>query len=162
MENMKVKNIIIGKQFEDSENLHEFFKIVNKKKMVVNIVEAGDRINIEKNLYFDILWPSSSNMIFENLINNNSIVCKMYYKEFSMLFTGDIEEEAEKKIIKMHSESILKSTCLKIAHHGSKSSSTIELLKKIDPKIALIGVGKDNKFGHPSNEVIKKLEKLRC
>ncbi len=162
MENMKVKNIIIGKQFEDSENLHEFFKIVNKKKMVVSIVEAGDRINIEKNLYFDILWPSSSNMIFENLINNNSIVCKMYYKEFSMLFTGDIEEEAEKKIIKMHSESILKSTCLKIAHHGSKSSSTIELLKKIDPKIALIGVGKDNKFGHPSNEVIKKLEKLRC
>ena len=162
MENMKVKNIIIGKQFEDSENLHEFFKIVNKKKMVVSIVEAGDRINIEKNLYFDILWPSSSNMIFENLINNNSIVCKMYYKEFSMLFTGDIEEEAEKKMIKMHSESILKSTCLKIAHHGSKSSSTIELLKKIDPKIALIGVGKDNKFGHPSNEVIKKLEKLRC
>lgn len=162
MENMKVKNIIIGKQCEDSENLHEFFKIVNKKKMVVSIVEAGDRINIEKNLYFDILWPSSSNMIFENLINNNSIVCKMYYKEFSMLFTGDIEEEAEKKIIKMHSESILKSTCLKIAHHGSKSSSTIELLKKIDPKIALIGVGKDNKFGHPSNEVIKKLEKLRC
>lgn len=162
MENIKVKNIIIGKQFEDSENLHKFFEIVNRKKIIVNVVKAGDRINIERNLYFDILWPSSSNTVFENLINNNSIVCKMYYKEFSMLFTGDIEGEAEKKIIKIHSESILKSTCLKVAHHGSKSSSTIELLKKIRPKIALIGVDKDNKFGHPSNEVIKRLENLRC
>lgn len=56
------------------------------------------RINIEKNLYFDVLWPDSQKMISDNAINNNSLVCKLNYNKFSMLFTGDIEEIAEKRL----------------------------------------------------------------
>ena len=78
-----------------------------------------------------------------------------------MLFTGDIEAIAEKAILKKYSKNlnILKSDILKVAHHGSKTSSITEFIEKIKPKYAIIGVGEDNKFGHPSDSTIQNLEK---
>jgi len=88
------------------------------------------------------LWPKIS-QIQENILNNNSIVAKLSYNDFSILFTGDIEEIAEKHILEEYSKtSILNSTILKVGHHGSKTSSTKEFIKKVNPKIALIGVRK--------------------
>ena len=162
MKEIKVKCVIIGKQFESCDNYEKFIKIVKDKNIKVDVVEASKRVKIEKNLYFDILWPSSDNVISENSINNNSLVCKMIYKNFSCIFTGDIEEIAEKEILEKYKETnVLQSTILKVAHHGSKSSSTEEFLKAIKPKIALIGVGKNNTFGHPNTDVISRLESLR-
>ena len=77
-----------------------------------------------------------------------------------MLFTGDIEEVAEKNIIKNNSKN-LQADILKIAHHGSKTSSIQEFIEKVKPKIALIGVGEKNTFGHPNNNVILRLENMR-
>ena len=57
MQEIKVKNIIIGKQYEVSENYKKFVNIVKEKNIKVKTVEAGQKINIEKNLYFDVLWP---------------------------------------------------------------------------------------------------------
>ncbi len=76
----------------------------------------------------------------------------------SVLFTGDIEEIAEKKIVSLYSSNILNSTILKVAHHGSKSSSIQEFVSKVNPKIALIGVGENNKFGHPNDRVVERLK----
>lgn len=76
-----------------------------------------------------------------------------------MLFTGDIEKIAEEKILEKYKNSnILKSTILKVAHHGSKTSSTEEFIKKVQSKIALIGVGENNKFGHPNDKIIDMLK----
>lgn len=162
MKKLKVKNVIIGKQFEDSENLQEFLKIAKEKNVKVNVVEAGDKISIEKNLYFHVLWPDSSNIITEKILNNNALVCKLYYKNFSMLFTGDIEESAEKELIKKYTDTnVLNSTILKVAHHGSKTSSIKEFVNLVKPKIAVIGVGKNNLYGHPSSEVIERLNDMR-
>lgn len=159
MQEIKVKNIIIGKQFEDYENYEKFKEIVKEKKIKVYVVEAGQRIKVEKGLYFDVLWPSSDKVINENSINNNSLVCKMVYQNFSMLFTGDIEEVAEKAILdKYKDKNVLKSTILKVAHHGSKSSSIEEFLNAVKPKIALIGVGEKNTFGHPNSGVLERLD----
>ena len=75
-----------------------------------------------------------------------------------MLFTGDIEEIAEKQILEKYKNSnILQSTILKVAHHGSKSSSTQEFLEQVKPRIALIGVGEKNTFGHPNAGVLERL-----
>ena len=161
IQELKVKSIIIGKQFEDSINYQEFIKIVKEQNIKVQIVEAGKRIKIEKDLYFEILWPSSNNVISENGINNNSLVCKMQYKGVSILFTGDIEEIAEKAILEVYKNiNILKSTIIKVAHHGSKSSSIEEFLERVKPKIALIGVGEKNTFGHPNGGVLERLERM--
>lgn len=160
MNEFKVKNIIIGKQSETCENYDEFVKMVKKKSIKVRTVEMGQRINIEKNIYFDVLWPSRNNLIIENGINNNSLVCRLMYKDFSMLFTGDIEKIAEEEILKTYKKNtvdFLKSTVLKVAHHGSKTSSTNTFLEAVMPKIALIGVGKNNNFGHPSNSTLENL-----
>lgn len=163
IEELKVRNVIIGKQFEKSENLEKFLEIAKSKNILVSVVEVGSRINIEKNLYFDVLWPSSLQPISENCINNNALVCKLKYNNFSILFTGDIEEEAERVLTSKYTgRNTLKSTVLKVAHHGSKSSSSEEFLKLLQPKVALIGVGKNNTFGHPNSDVIERLNKLRC
>lgn len=164
MEEFEVGAVIIGKQFENSENYKKFKKIVNNKKIQVLEVEEGNKIKIEDNLYFDVLWPDCKNTIKENILNNNSLVCRLVYNNFSMLFTGDIEEIAEKAILKNYKNNLgkLKSTILKVAHHGSKTSTTQKLLKEINPKIALIGVGENNTFGHPNSDVLNRLNKTRC
>ena len=136
---------------------------MKKKKIKVQVVGKGDRLKIENDVYFDILWPNNDNLVSDNVLNNNSIVCKLNYKDFSMLFTGDIEEIAEKQILSQYKNNleILNSTILKVAHHGSKTSSIQNFVDIVKPKIALIGVGENNKFGHPNEDVIKRLEKLR-
>jgi len=164
MKNIKVNKVIIAKQIESSEAYLEFIEVIKNKNIEVRVVKAGDRINIEKNLCFDVLWPDLNNLISENAINNNSIVGKLRYRNFSMLFTGDIEEIAERKILELYEDNLqtLKSNVLKIAHHGSKSSSIKEFLEVVKPKIALIGVGKNNLYGHPAGDVIERLDKIRC
>ncbi len=159
LEEIKIKNVIIGKQYSNCENLQKFLKIIKEKNIKVNIVEGESKIKIENNLYFDVLWPNDTDIVFKNSINNNALVCKLNYKNFSMLFTGDIEQEAENKIVfKYKNTKILNSTIIKVAHHGSKSSSTEDFLKLVQPQIALIGVGANNTFGHPNSEIIKRLE----
>lgn len=161
MEEIKVNNLIIGNQFEDSENYQKFLKITKEKNIKVNIVKQGERINIENNLYFDILWPNDKIKVTENILNNNSLVSKLNYNNFSVLFTGDIEEIAEKEIIEKYKneKGKLQSTIIKIPHHGSKTSSSEEFINTVNAKIALIGVGENNLFNHPSNEIIDRLKK---
>ena len=163
MKKMKIKNVIIGEQYKTYENYEEFLEIVKEKKTNVKVVNAESKIKIEDKLYFDVIWPNKKNMISKNAINNNSLVCKLVYKDFSMLFTGDIEEVAEKAILSEYGRTganILNSTILKVAHHGSKTSSNIDFINAVNPKYALIGVGKNNKFGHPSDITISNLQSL--
>ncbi len=160
MEEIKVEKILIAKQEEQSENYKHFLNIVREKKIPVIVGKRGDKINIEKDLYLDILFPESK-QIEENKINNNSLVFNLHYGNFSMLFTGDIEEIAEKRIVEITDKNKLKADIIKIPHHGSKTSSTEELLENVLPRIALIGVGKDNLFGHPSIETIDKLNEMK-
>ena len=161
LENIKVENIVLGLQYEDYENLKDILKIVEDKKINIICVQANDILEIDKYTYFIILWPNPENMISENSINNNSIVAKLNYYDFSILFTGDIEEVTEKTLVKYYTEQKLDSTILKVAHHGSKSSSIPEILQKISPKIALIGVGINNLYGHPNYDIIKRFQSLR-
>ena len=157
-----MKNIIISKQGEISENYKRFEELIKKKKTKLIIVNKGDHLQIEKDVYIDIIWPDNSNFIKENILNNNSIVCKINYKNFSMLFTGDIEEIAENEILKENTSQKLKADILKVGHHGSKSSSTKDFIEAVNPKIAVIGVGVNNNFGHPNKGVLERLEKINC
>ena len=160
LEELKVNRVFISKQEESSSNYERFLKIIDKKKIPVLIIKIGDRINIEKNIFFYFLWPKEE-QIEDNILNNNAIVMKLNYNKFSMLFTGDIEKKAEEEICNTYGKSnVLESTILKVAHHGSKTSSTEEFLEKTKPIISLIGVGKNNLFKHPSDEVISRLEEM--
>ena len=158
-----MKNVIVSFQNEKYENIDKLIKIATKEKINLMIVNKGDKIKIENGLYFDVLWPDRKKFISENGINNNSLVLKLNYNSFSCLFTGDIEEIAEKKILQEYkdNEKILNSTILKVAHHGSKTSSIEEFIEKVKPKIALIGVGENNNFGHPNSDVLERIKDAR-
>lgn len=160
---LKVKNIIIGKQESSYDNCEKFLELAKNKKVNVIVVETGNIIKIDKYTHFEILWPDSKKMFNDsnNGINNNSITARLVYGNFTMLFTGDIEELAEEEIVKMYQNSdILDVDILKVAHHGSKSSSIDEIVEKITPKISLVGVGKDNNYGHPNKDVLERLQNI--
>lgn len=160
MEKVKVKNIIISEQAEHSENYERFKKLMIHKKIRLIEVKKGDKIKIGRYSEFKILFPTSR-LLSENPLNNNSIVAQFNYNNFKMLFTGDIEKLAEQQILKAEKAEI-RADILKVAHHGSKTSSIPEFIKAVRPKIALIGVGKYNTFGHPNQQTIKNLENIKC
>ena len=157
IEKMRVENIVMSKQSKESEEYKKILEIIKQKNIKVSSVKAEDKIIIEKNLYTKILNPAEK-FEFQDL-NNNALVAKLVYKNFSMLFTGDIEKAEENLAKKYKNE--LKSTILKVAHHGSKTSTSEEFLKYVEPQIALIGVGENNKFGHPNQITIEKLKNIR-
>lgn len=157
LSSLNVKRLIISKQAENSDEFQKIIKMAKNRKVKIVVVKAGDEIIIDKQTKFKILWPEEE-LVKENPLNNNSIVAKLEYGNFSMLFTGDIEAISENKIISKYESSVLKSTILKVGHHGSKTSSTEEFIKQINPKISVIGVRQNNKFGHPNEETLKTLE----
>ena len=98
-------------------------------------------------------------------MNEISEVLYLEYGEFSMLLTGDVTGTAEKEVIgklsgKLSGKELL--TVLKVAHHGSKYSTPIELLELTKPKYAIISAGENNRYGHPHEETLKRLEKAGC
>lgn len=103
------------------------------------------------NITFEILAPVAQ----YNDANNNSIVFKMTYGEKAFLFTGDIEKEAERDIL--NSGADVKADVLKVAHHGSNTSSTADFLAEVNPDLAIIHVGIDNDYGLPNEETLKRL-----
>lgn len=137
LEELTVKRLIIGAQKEESEEYRKIIKIANKKQIPIQVVEKGKRLEIQKDLWFDVLYPEKT-LTLQGL-NNNSLVLRLNYGNFKMLFTGDIEKEAEQKLLKLYKETdTLKVTAIKIAHHGSKTSTTNELIKTMTPQIAVI------------------------
>jgi len=104
---------------------------------------------------FQVLAPNSSK--YKDL-NDYSIVIRFEYGNRSFMFTGDAEAHSEKEIINNGLE--LRSDVLKAGHHGSRSSSSNEFLKKVKPKYAIISCGKDNDYGHPHKEIIERYNKL--
>ena len=166
LENIKVKYVIISKQASPSSQYEEIIDICNKKKIKIIVVKRGDKIEIDNYTFFEIFHPGEK-MLDDGKggLNANAIVAKLYYKlnnkkYFTVLFTGDIEMDAEAELVKEFGDK-LKSDILKVAHHGSKTSSTANFLEKVKPKIALIGVGANNTFGHPNDGVLNRISDLR-
>lgn len=164
IDNINVRKVVVCKQ---SMITQEYLNIINKckkKNIKIIVVERGDKLKIDKRTEFEILHPGERFLDDgKGGLNANAIVCKMNYKLnsgkiFSILFTGDIEVEAEKELEQVYGKK-LKADILKIAHHGSKTSSREEFIKLVSPKIALIGVGENNKFGHPADITLERLEK---
>lgn len=94
--------------------------------------------------------------------NESSLVLSLEYKELQMLFTGDLEKEGEKAFLKDQGTYLKEAgpyDVLKVGHHGSNYATSGELLELVQPKLALISAGKNNRYGHPGKELIERLEK---
>jgi competence protein ComEC len=161
LDNYKVKMIIDNGTTSTSDVSESLGKKIEKKKINKIIAHRGMHIILDdkKNIYLDILFPDRDVSDFES--NEASIVAKLVYGENSFLFTGDANLYTENLIEWNEKESTLDSDVLKLGHHGSKTSSSILWLEKVSPKVAIISVDKNNKYGHPHPETLDRLEKLR-
>lgn len=156
LKELKVKMVLDSGLACDSSEYKEFISLILKKGIPYHKAKAGDNFIFNNNLEIFLLNPLyDSDFYAESDFNNASIVVKLFYKNVDFLFTGDIEETAEKKLLVW--QNILQSDILKVGHHGSSTSTSLEFLDKVDPGIAVITVGK-NHFGHPSQKIIERLE----
>ncbi len=105
----------------------------------------------------EVLWPCPRFHV-GLAPNDNSFVLRIEYSGQTLLFTGDIEAEAERVLVKSNAD--LKADVLKVPHHGSKKSNTPDFLKAVSPRLAVISNGLYNRYGHPAVEVIERLEQL--
>jgi len=160
LDNYKVTSIIENGTISTSEVSDDLEKKIEKKKINKIIARRGMHIILDdkKNIYIDILFPDRDITNFES--NDASIVGKLVYGENSFLFTGDASLYTENLIEWNESENTLHSDVLKLGHHGSRTSSSLLWLEKVNPKIAIISVDKNNKYGHPHQELLYRLSTL--
>jgi len=153
----KVENILWTGVIRDTAEFKEWEKSIKGERAKIFIAKSGQKIIMPKTV-LGILYPLE-NLEGEELkdSNNTSIVAKLVFKENSFLFTGDIYKSIEKELITKETD--IDSDVLKVAHHGSKTSSSEEFMKEVSPQEAVISAGKDNPYGHPHQEVLEILEK---
>lgn len=133
----------------NTKTFEDVIDATKNKNLQIETPKAGDNFTIGK-VSCEVAYVGSDK---ENL-NLSSIIIKMKYNNLSYLFTGDTEADVENKI------DFGKINILKVAHHGSDTSSSEKFVNETAPEVAIISVGKDNSYGHPSNEIIKRYEKV--
>ena len=123
------------------------------------VLKAGDRVDLGKGYYFEVLAPGDFLSKQDKArFNNTSIVMKLHYGQFTMLFTGDAEAPVEDYLQQKYG-SALKADVLKVGHHGSKTSSTAEFLKLVQPESVVMSLGVNNQYGHPHEALLNRLQK---
>jgi competence protein ComEC len=164
----KVENIFWTGIKRDTSEYQEWQKLIKKERAKIYLVPSVQKVIIGKDISMNFLYPIE-NLADKEYQNSNdaSIVAKLNFNQNSFFFTGDISKSVEDELIireNLCSNSCqlasLNSDILKVAHHGSKTSTSEEFLKKVSPKIAVISVGKGNPYGHPHQEVLEILNKF--
>ena len=160
LDNFIVSEIWLSSTEIDNENLRKFLSKVAQKNYLTRIKTLPliyGHHEIDK-LRIEVIYPQNYN---HNLsLNNNSLVIKFYYENFSLLWPADIENIAEDILLTFNTD--LKSDILKAPHHGSKSSSSTNFINAVDPKIVIFSTGLNNKFKFPHEEVVQKYQKNNC
>lgn len=157
----KVENIYDnGVYRDDHQTSVKLHAALNRGEYNARRLKAGDTIKLNDNYWFEVLSPGSFiRPNFPKQSNNNSVVMKLHYKNFTMLFTGDIEKPAEEVLVAKYGDK-LKADILKVAHHGINTSSSKEFVSKVAPKYAVISCGQHDKIGQPNIGVVSRLRKL--
>lgn len=150
LENYKVDNIIWTGMEKDGEKFETWKRLINEEGANIYYANAGDTVNMG-DLRLEIINPKKS-LIGERVkeTNDTAIVAKLQYKDSSFLFTGDISSKIEDELNDIDID------ILKVAHHGSKYSTSEDFLKKTTPLVSIIQVG-NNSYGHPTEEVLTRL-----
>ncbi len=164
LQNYKIDKIIESGQRSESEFTFKMDSLIQNKNISREIVRSGDLIDGIKDLRLYFLFPNkkfvnSSGITLDNNLNNGSVVFILKYKECEVFFSGDIEKEVEKFLYETYGD-FLKTDILKVAHHGSITSTSIPFIIKNKPETAVISCGMFNKFNHPSEIILSRLKNI--
>ncbi len=153
---VRIKTLVLPCEFSQDEALVHLAKLAQRVGTQVTVIKEGSVLQ-EGELHITCLQPSEE----DNLSGNaGSMVLDISYEAFRMLCTGDVEGEGERKLLgKLKGKDY---NVLKVAHHGSKNSTSDRFLNQIKAEIALISAGKGNSYGHPHKETMERLQKVNC
>jgi competence protein ComEC len=158
-----LKNYKVGMVFEpgtltDSKTYQNLKTEIKKQNIPDVLVKKGMRLDVGGGAFIDILFPDRD--VSSWATNDGSLVARLSYGNNSIMLTGDAPIKTEQIVLKENKESDLKSTFLKVGHHGSRTSTGESFVKAIAPTYALISDGKNNKYGHPHKETLDILTNL--
>ena len=152
----EVKNVLWTGKTRDTKVFEAFTQALKKEGAKEIMARAGQRILFEgSKVQLEILYPQEGIVLYKEKSNETSLIMRLVYGEHKVLLLGDTTKKIEKRVIAAESE--LEANILKIAHHGSKTSTSRELLEAVKPSIAIIFVGENNRFGHPSLKTLANL-----
>ena len=164
--NLQIKTLVLPYSYKNYSNdskisedklFVECIRLATEKDIKILYMKEGDFIKNDE-ILIRCLHPVEN--IFYSSKNENSMVLDICHKEFNVLLTGDVEGKGEKLLYEtLYNEKSIYDV-LKVAHHGSNSSSPKELLSLIKPKISLISCGKNNSYGHPHVELLERLDDI--
>ena len=149
--NFDVDTIYIPDAITTTRTFEDLLDSIDKKNMKYKVPKIDSTFNL-KDAEIKVIYTGNDT----DDLNNSSIILKLTYGNTSFLFTGDTTSIIEKQIL----DKDIESDVLKVAHHGSKYSSSAHFLKKVDPKYAVISCGNDNTYDHPNSLTLKKLERM--
>jgi competence protein ComEC len=159
IEKLPVGAVLDGDSSSNIFPYQEFREIIEQKKIPYRVARKGEVLDLGPDLKLMVLWPDDPPASFdESQVNNLSVVVKLVYHKFTMLLSGDIEEEGQQQLV--DGEAPLESVVFKVPHHGSIDALNQEFLEQVKPQIAVISVGAGNEFGHPSKKTLHILESL--
>ena len=154
-----VGGVLQGSHAHDSPLYPAWERVLQEKAVPRLPAVQGQRIDLGEQVRLEVLHPPEGYDLDGLASRNNSgVVLRLAYGEISFLLTADIEAEAEAGLLRRYPS--LDSTVLKVAHHGSNTSSTTAFLQSVKPRIAVVSAGEDNPFGHPSPLAMARLEEV--
>jgi|SaaInlV_165m_DNA_2_1040747.scaffolds.fasta_scaffold34167_2 competence protein ComEC len=158
LERYKVERIITADIPYETEDWKAFVLLAQQKNIPTHFVSSERSITLGEDLFLTFLWPQEQFINTQTLkdANEGSVVAELVYKDQKYLFAGEITQEIEKRLIEknlFHDIDVLK-----VAHHGSKTSTSKEFIHSTTPEVAIIMAGKENRFGHPNFRTLKTLQ----
>lgn len=150
--------VVQGPASPASALFHQWESVLHQRKHPAVSIRAGHRIRLDSGVVMEVLHPPAGKIPsrIDANTNNLSVVIRLTYGEVSFLLTGDVEQDVEGYLVDTRGEG-LRSDVLKVAHHGSVSSTSAAFLKAVAPKSAVVSAGADNRYGHPHPDVITRL-----
>jgi competence protein ComEC len=153
----KINRIIEPGTHSTTERYKEFETQIQNKNIEKTIAKRGMVLDIGGGAVLHILYPDKD--VSNDSTNDGSIVAELVYGETEIMLTGDTTKKSEAYVLALDG-SKLDSEILKVAHHGSKTSSDEDFVKAVQPEFAVISAGKNNRYGHPSKETTNLFSKL--
>jgi beta-lactamase superfamily II metal-dependent hydrolase len=157
LENYPVKLAALTGQVHTTQIYERLLTNIRDKNVPALKVRTGTTIPFDPAVQVEVLGPDED-AVQDDDNNNASIVIKLTYGGTSFLLTGDAEFPENKAVLDHGFD--VRSTVLKLGHHGSRTSTNEDWLQKVQPQLGIISAGQDNSFGHPHPEVVDALEKL--
>ncbi|MDD5146141.1 MAG: ComEC/Rec2 family competence protein [Candidatus Pacebacteria bacterium] len=154
--NYQVANVLWNGIKRDTAVFREWEEALKKEKAKVIIAQAGEQLKAGM-LWGMVLNPLNSlqGQLFEKDSNVSSVILRFIYGRNSFLLTGDAPEKAEQAVISTDTD--LDTQLLKVAHHGSRTSTSLDFLANVKPQVAVISCGRNNLYGHPDQTVLQNL-----